>query len=295
NVVSPTADPNEQSVFDAAMEKLTVRLEGLYLARTDDYAAGDPLIARAALNRLELLNCTLDPGGFRKLDAVGTRAPVLPALKLFEPYGFKQAVEEKEFKQTPELVINRTITGPVLLDAGYSLCLTDSIVDAGQGVGNAVDAFAVSSATNPASDWGPPTIVQGATILGRVRVETIDGAGGIFVHALEARNNQVGCLKFSYFSGEALDRLPQNYACVKGLTAVPGEAARLVFTSEVCGHYAYCQLALACDARIRERGPHNDEMGAYGFLRDAHKWLNLQIRYREFMPVGIRPLMIPVT
>jgi hypothetical protein len=293
NVASPTANPRQQSLFDAAMEKLTVRLEGLYLARTKDFAPGEPLIARAALNRLELMNCTLDPGGFRKLD--GTRAPVLPALKLFEPYGFKKAVDEIEFKQTPEIVINRSVTGPLLMDAGYSLCLTDSMVDAGQGVGSAVDAFALASATNPTTDWGPPTIVHGVTVLGRVRVETIDGAGGIFVHELEVQNDQVGCLKFSYFSGSPPDRLPQNYACVKGITAVTGEEARLVFTSEIFGHYAYGQLALACDARIRERGPHNDEMGAFGFLRDAHKWLNLQIRYREFMPVGIRPLMIPVT
>jgi hypothetical protein len=293
NVASLTANPREQKAFDAAMEKLNVRLEGVQLARTEGFLAGEPLIARAAVNRLELINCTLDPGGFRKLN--GDRAPILPSLKLFEPYGFQKAADETEFKQTPEIVISRSITGPLLIDSGYSLCLTDSIVDAGQGVGNLVEAFAISSATNPANDWGPPAIVHGITILGRMRVETIDGAGGIFVHALEVQNTQVGCLKFSYFSGSPLDRLPQNYACVKGITAVVGEEARLLFTSEIFGHYAYCQLALATDARIRERGPNNDEMGAFGFLRDAHKWLNLQIRYREFMPVGVRPLMIPVT
>jgi hypothetical protein len=36
-------------------------------------------------------------------------------------------------------------------------------------------------------------------------------------------------------------------------------------------------------------------MGAFGFLREAHKWRNLQIRFREFMPVGVRPLLIAVT
>jgi hypothetical protein len=36
-------------------------------------------------------------------------------------------------------------------------------------------------------------------------------------------------------------------------------------------------------------------MGAFGFLLEAHKWRNLSVRYREFMPVGIRPLLIPVT
>jgi hypothetical protein len=293
NVASPTADPVEQKRFDAVMEKLNVRLEGVYLARGINFPANEPLISRAAVNRLELINCTLDPGGFRKLD--GTRAPIMPALNLPEPYGFADAQDEIEFKQTPEIVINRSVTGTLLLDSGYRLCLNDSVIDAGQGVGNTTDAFAVASATDTANAWGPPTIVRGITVLGRMRVETIDGSGGIWIHALEVQNNQVGCLKFSYFSGEPLDRLPQNYACVKGLTTVKSEEARLLFNSEIFGHYAYCQLALACDARIRERGPNNDEMGAFGFLRDAHKWLNLQIRYREFMPVGVRPLMIPVT
>jgi len=34
-------------------------------------------------------------------------------------------------------------------------------------------------------------------------------------------------------------------------------------------------------------------MGAYGFLLEAHKWLNLTIRLREFTPVAVRPLLIP--
>ena len=36
-------------------------------------------------------------------------------------------------------------------------------------------------------------------------------------------------------------------------------------------------------------------MGAFGFLLEAHRWHNLQIRIREFMPVGVRPLVVPVT
>ena len=49
------------------------------------------------------------------------------------------------------------------------------------------------------------------------------------------------------------------------------------------------------DQAILERGPDNDQMGAFGFQTEAHKWRNLQIRFREFMPVGVRPLLIPVT
>ena len=55
------------------MAGLMVRLEGLYLTRGPSFAGGAALIERAALNRLEIIGCTLDPGGFVRLD--GTRAP----------------------------------------------------------------------------------------------------------------------------------------------------------------------------------------------------------------------------
>jgi hypothetical protein len=281
------ATPAEQDQLDAVVATLVVRFEGVYLTRAAAFPAGQPLVARAALHALELVGSTFDPGGFGQLD--GSRAPIRLALSLAEPYGFTDPDDEKEFKETPEVDLARSVTGPLLLDTGYTLSISDSIVDAGRGVADDPDdAFAVSGATDPVNGWGPPTDVSGATFFGRTRVETIDGRGGIWVHALEALNNQRGCVRFSYFAGTD-DRLPPNHACVKGTNL------RLRFVSEVFGDPAYAQLALAADQAIRERGPGDDAMGAFGFLLEAHKWRNLRIRYREFMPVGVRPLLIPVT
>lgn len=285
NVVG--ADDEEQKSFDAATEKLFVRLEGLFLTRNLDFAANLPLIGRAALDRLEILSCTLDPGGFRRFD--DTRAPFFISLKLSEPYGFADADEELQFKQTPEIEIQRSVCGRILIDAGYRLCLIDSIIDAGQGVGNPNEELAVTNATDEADGWAAATIIRNVTVFGRVRTAAIEGGGGIFVHAVEVENQQMGCLKYCYFSGEAKDRLPQHHACVKGTSAV------LLFTSETFGDAAYGQLSLRCDRRILEEGGNNDQMGAFNFLQEAHKWRNLQIRFREFMPVGVRPLLIPVT
>jgi len=277
----------EQLSLDAVIDGLTVRLEGLYLTRGPGFPAGQALIARAAVHSLELEGCTLDPGGFRRLN--GTRAPIRRSMSLAEPYGFTNPADEREFKQTPEVNLVRSIAGPLLLDAGYLLFVTDSIIDAGKGVeDDPDDAFVVSSATDPVNGWGPPTQVSGATFFGRMRVHTVNGRGGVWVHALEALNNQRGCVKFSYFSGIG-DRLPQNHACVRGTDV------RLGFVAEAFGDPAYGQLALATDPAVLERGPRDDAMGAFGFEFEAHKWRNLQIRYREFMPVGIRPLLIPVT
>jgi hypothetical protein len=120
------------------------------------------------------------------------------------------------------------------------------------------------------------------------------------VHRLEVHDNQDShlrsldrgrtgnCIKFSWFSGEN-DRLPQHHGCVFGSTA------RLEFTGEWFGRPGYGQIALASDRRIREEGPGSDEMGAFGYLLNSHKWKNINIRLRELMPVGVRVLLIPVT
>ncbi len=295
------ADAAEQLILDGIMSKMNVRLEGLFLVRAEDYeGTEEALIARAAVNTLELIECTLDPGGYRQIDQ--NRAPIQTSLRLREPYGFLTDPEEEEvFDQTPEVIIFRSVTGPLFLDTGYGLKLTDSIIDAGQGVADDADALAVGSATSAVVGWGPPTTFRGVTFFGRTRVESVTGSGGVFVHALQARDRQKGCVKFSYLANEDgagpthVDLLPQNHACVRGRTATVGEEARLEFTSEFFGDPAYGQLAPMTDFRVRERGPDDDQMGAFGFLLEAHKWRNLQIRFREFMPVGVRPLLIPAT
>jgi len=158
--------------------------------------------------------------------------------------------------------------------------------------------FGIGGATDLATGYACPTVVENVTILGRVRAATIEGAGTIFTGVLDAFDQQVGCLKYCYFADdtnspsppdEVRNRLPPHLACVFG------DTARLLFTSEVFGSPAYCQLSLECDQRILEQGIGNDQMGAFNFLSEAHKWRNLKIRFREFMPVGIRPLLIPVT
>jgi hypothetical protein len=293
NVVSPTNNSDEQKAFDAAMSKLTVRLEGLYLTRGQPFTLTEPLIGRAAVNRLEILDCTLDPAGYQNIH--GDRENVLTSTKLNGSYGFPAGAELNAFNQIPEIILSNTISGPLLIDNVYRLDLTNSIIDAGQGVNDQNEKFAVTSATASVSGWGPPTSVRAVTILGRMRVESIDGAGAIWVHGLQVFDHQKGCIGFSYFSNEtklgvALDVLPQHHDCVKGTEA------KLLFKSELFGDPAYCQLAHSTDVRIREQGLDRDEMGAFGFLlKEAHKWRNLQIRFREFMPVGIRPLLIPVT
>ncbi len=277
-------DPAAPAVAD-----LQIRIEGIYLTRAAAFPAGLALIERAAVARLELISCTLDPGGHRLRG--GTRAPLAePALRLNRHYGFTSgSTAEDDFAPTPDVLVQRSTTGALLIDDAYTLTLADSVIDAGAGVGlDSTNRFALAAATDTTTAWACPLDLRGATFFGRTRIEEGRGFGGIFVHALEVHNNQTGCLKFSYFADET-NRLPPNHACVHG------DDARLVFTSEWHGEPGYAQLRRTADWRIRERGPGDDAMGATGFLLEAHKWANLSIRLREFMPIGVRPLLIPVT
>ncbi len=295
----------EQPKIDAQIQAMFVRLDGLYLARkkhvpppaTGGYLDGPPLITRVALNRLELVNCTLDPGGFRTHICNGgnERATRLQAIDLRDGYAFANATERNKFNQTPEIIIQRSICGGVFVDEGYRLCLEDSIVESiPLAIGGTVFQFAVANATNPGNGFACPTNIRNVTILGRVMAFTVEGSGGVFQGALQVLNQQLGCLKYCYFAddsaaGSPTNHLPQNFACVNG------KDAQLIFTSDYFGQPGYCQLSLECDRRILEEGVSSDQMGAFNFLREAHKWRNLQTRFREFMPVGIRPILIPVT
>jgi hypothetical protein len=270
----------------ATVANLDIRLEGLFIT-----GGTATLIEQAALNRLALEGVTLDPGGQRRLDGspLGSREPIRSAMRLDNLYGFSVAADADAFDQTPVIEVRHSITGPLAIDTGYTLELTGSIVDAGSGVGDKPPALALGAATgNPETEWGPALIVSGMTAFGRMRVEEATGQGGIWVHRLEVHNNQKGCIRFSYVSGDG-DRLPQNHGLVYG------PAADLRFGSETFGEPGYAQLSLASDRRVVEEGPNRDEMGAFGYLFNTHKWKNINIRYREFMPVGIRPVLVPVT
>jgi len=286
--------PDEQEEFNNIMSMTNVILEGLYITRDDTFPDGEALISRAAINNLEIIGCTLDPGGYLMLN--GNRAPIKTSIDLKIPFGFHDPGEKDAFNQVPTIILDRTISGPIFIDKDYQfLKLVNSIIDAGCGVN--IDLanikMAVSgSSSEPSTSWSVPVEIYGVTFFGRMRSKKVHNVsiGGIWVHTLEILDNQTGCIKFSYFSGSGRDnRLPMHSRCVFG------NDAKLVFESEVFLNPSYGRLSHMTDFRILERGPNDDAMGAFGFLLEAHKWHNLSVRYREFMPVGLRPLLIKVT
>jgi hypothetical protein len=256
-----TADP-----ADAALTRaLDIRMDGLFLTRQNAPAA-DAIVTRAAVNSLAFHGCTLDPAGHRVLDgsAEGSRADIQAAFGLSADLGFADPAALAAFEELPEIVLDRSISGPVLAAQDYRLSLIDSIVDGGAGPAEDSPGFAIANDADQASAWGPRLTFAHATLLGRARVRAADGMGALFVHRLEIRDHQSGCIRTSRFAGEG-DRLPPHFACVFG------PEAALSFTSIVFGDPGYGQLdRLRTDSRVLEEGPEADEMGAYGYRLDTH-------------------------
>jgi hypothetical protein len=277
------------------MDRLEVRLEGLYITwdrNAAAFAGNAALVEQAALNRLVLDGCTLDPGGALQLDGSpdGVRQGLRAAFNLGNDYGFvDDPAEGVAFDQTPVIELRRSIVGSARVDSGYLLDIHDSVIDAGSGVGDGPGELAIrATGATPEADYGPAIRFAGLTCFGRARVSRAEGEGAIFVHRLEVLDHQYGCIAFSYLSGDG-DRLPPHHACVSG------DSATLGFTHEWFGQPGFAQLKLGSDRRVLEQGPNQDAMGAFGYLLNSHKWKNLSIRYREFVPVGTRPVLIPIT
>jgi hypothetical protein len=300
-----------------------VRLEGLYLTRDAAFPAGGALVAQAVVNRLEIDGCTLDPGGARVLDGTpaGSRGPLRTAMRLTDTMGLS-AAEVAQFGQEPQIAVFNSICGSLEIDRRYRVSLTSCIVDGGAGVTDTAPALAIRAATGAAeTEWAAPMAFDGITVFGRVRVEVARGRGAIFTHRLEVHDTQDShtgplfsshgapsalaqclqrpdnlaelekggsCIRNSYFRGDG-DRLPQHVGCLIGPNPLP------VFAAQIFGFPGYGQLAPGNDRRILEDGPGADEMGAFNFLGNTHKWKNIGIRLREFTPVGIRTLLIPAT
>src|SRR5262249_27496533 len=151
----------------------------------------------------------LDPGGHSLRD--DSRAALQPAMRLVNGYGFSVADDQRNFLPTPDIIIQRSITGALAIDDRYRLDVSNSIIDAGLGVGDpATGTCAIAAATDPGNAWGPPFTFHGVTCFGPVRVTEVGGAGGLFTQRFEVLDNQHGCIKWSWFSADA-DRLPPNH------------------------------------------------------------------------------------
>jgi hypothetical protein len=122
--------------------------------------------------------------------------------------------------------------------------------------------------------------------------------GGLFVHQLEAsecildefgvvEDVQHGCVRFTTWAAGSV--LPRQFESVE----VPGRSA--IFNSREFGRPEYAQLSPAAPVTILQGAENGSEMGAFAREKNPIKEHSLLIKYQEFMPLGLVPVVVHVT
>ena len=138
--------------------------------------------------------------------------------------------------------------------------------------------------------------LQRVSVLGRTFVHRLWASDTILSAFTVAEDAQDGCVRFSAVADGS--SVPRQYLSV---TTATGAA---LFTSTDFGNPAYGQLletvdraivAGATDVTISAGADSGSEMGAFSSLLAPIKERGLLIKYDEFMPLGLTPVVVHVT
>lgn len=259
----------------------TLVLEGLFIS-------GGDLVLRGAFDQVLLRCCTLDPGDFDPAPAT---------------LDYRRAVDDRQLipchlyieGQVNRLIIERCILGPIQTRARVHggiegtlqhLMMHDSIVQA---------VYPDEDALNLGT--GIIELVR-CTVLGKTHVHRLAASECILDNIITVTDAQHSCLRFSAWATGSTVLHP--YECVEIRPSAP------LFTSRVFGQPGYAQLQTGANqlihfssgggkATLMEGAEDGSEMGAFAREKNAIKQRSLLIKYNEFMPLGLSPVLITVT
>ncbi|GHJ47486.1 hypothetical protein Cs7R123_48280 [Catellatospora sp. TT07R-123] len=135
------------------------------------------------------------------------------------------------------------------------------------------------------------------TLLGRAHLHRLECSESILDDVVVVDDTQDGCVRFSACSTGSV--LPRRYESVEVRPGAP------LFASRRFGEAGYAALVASADtaivtadtaaaASIRTGARNGSEMGA--FCRDgaALKERSLLVKYREYLPAGLAPVLVPM-
>jgi hypothetical protein len=133
-------------------------------------------------------------------------------------------------------------------------------------------------------------------LLGPAYVHRLEASECILDDVVTVENSQDGCIRFSaWATGSAV---PRQYQSVQ---IAPGAG---LFNSTVFGQPAYAQLrdgvdiaivSAASGATISAGAADGSEMGAFAGEKNPVKERSILLKYQEYMPLGLNPILIHVT
>lgn len=203
-----------------------------------------------------------------------------------------------EENSTVELTIDRSICGPIKIDARSSnMILNESIVD-GEENNEAIVAGNSSGK------------IDRCTILGGCRLRRLEASNSIFAEKVAVKQRQEGCVRFSYLPHDSLS--PRRFHCQPDMAlaaarekygAALSEEERMaikkrcrpVFTSIHYGDPGYLQLSFESAREIRTGAEDGSEMGVFGILQQPQREANLRTALEEYLRFGLEAGIFFVT
>lgn len=158
------------------------------------------------------------------------------------------------------------------------------------------DAFPVELADSALALGSGEVKLVRTTVLGPAQVHRLDASECILDDIVMVDDYQHGCVRFSAWSRGSI--LPRKYESVEVTPNSP------LFTSREFGQPGYAQLLQSADSAILSGGQHHSilegaedgsEMGAFAREKNPIKERSLRVKYEEFMPLGLFPVIIYVT
>jgi hypothetical protein len=135
-----------------------------------------------------------------------------------------------------------------------------------------------------------------STLLGPAYVHQLEASECILDDVTIVENAQQGCVRFSAWSTGSV--VPRQYQSVQ---IAPGSP---LFVSRSFGQPGYAQLldgvddeivSAAAGATISQGAQNGAEMGAFASQKNPIKERSILIKYQEYMPLGLNPVLIHVT
>ncbi len=265
--------------------------------------SGCDVVLSGKFESVTLTCCTFDPGTSANVTGGANNVVQSP------PALFAQSIDGRDLAPThlwiegeiAQLNIDRCILGPIRTRAGgelETLTATNSIIQAiptaepgaqTQTFGPDLPDLALSFITGT-------TNLSRCTVLGQAYVHELQASECILDDVFVVDNTQNGCVRFSAWASGSV--IPRQYESVQ----IP--AASPLFTSRDYGQPGYGQLlenvnkaiiSGAQGATISQGAVDGSEMGAFASQQNPIKERSLLLKYQEYMPLGLNPVLIHVT
>jgi hypothetical protein len=237
--------------------------------------SGCDIVLEGEFDSVSITCCTFDPG-------------------TATPSGFAQSIDGRGLipchlwveAKVRLLTIDRSILGPIQTRNGgeiETLAASNSILQ----------AFGADQAIGMATGV---TQLNRCTILGPATIDRLNASECILNSVVNVNDTQDGCVRFTAWSTGSV--IPRKYQSVEIPSLAP------LFTSRAYGQPGFAQLQQNVDRNIRSGAvgatisagaEDGSEMGAFARDKNPVKERSLLIKYQEFMPMGLVPVIIYVT